>query len=110
MIFLTMSWIVLAMLGGVIEGAFLGTGAGTEQGVLNTLASSPIMTSTSIWGKIAGVFTDGAFWGALAKMFTFDFAMFEGGTEIFRWIFFLPIAISIGVSLILAFVRGVGSS
>ncbi|MBA7675816.1 hypothetical protein ES703_84054 [subsurface metagenome] len=98
------------MLGGVIEGAFLGTGAGTEQGVLNTLMSSKVMTSTSIWGKMAAVFTELDFWEATLKMFTFDFAMFEGGTEIFRWIFFLPIAISIGVSLILAFVRGIGSS
>jgi len=109
-IFLITTWLILAILGGVIEGAYVGTGAGTEQTVLNTLMNCKVMTSTTIWGKISGVFTDSSFFWAMFKVLTFDFVFFTGVWEIVRWVFFLPIAIAIGTSLILAFVRGVGSS
>jgi len=92
-------WIVLSLLGGIMEGAYVG---GSEQSTLNTLMSSRVMTSTSIWGKIAGVFTDGAFWDALFTMMMFRFAMFTGEWVILQWIFFLPLLVAFVVTTLLA--------
>jgi len=106
-IFLVMAWVILALLGGVIEMEYVGD---REQASLNTLMNAPMLSSTTLWGKVVGMFTDWAWFGALMKMLLFDFAMFTGIWEIFRWIFFLPISIAFIVSLVLAMFRGVGSS
>jgi len=98
-VLVTSIWILLALLGGVMEGAYL---TGGEQSTLNTIMSSKVMTSTTIWGRIAGVFTDGAFWNALFSMLMFDFAMFEGEWVILQWVFFLPILVAFVVTVLLA--------
>jgi len=92
-------WILLALLGGIMEGAYL---EGDEQGTLNTLMSSRVMTSTTFLGRIAGIFTDGAFWGALFSILTFQFAMFTGPWVMLQWVFFLPLAVATVVTILLA--------
>ena len=108
-IFLVTAWLILALLGGVIDNAFIGTGSGSEQSTLNTLMSFKVFTGIEVFGIVTLPLPNLAFFGALVQLFTFDLAMFEGSTEIFRWMFFLPIAIAIGISFMLALFRGVGS-
>lgn len=106
-IFIVMVWVILALLGGIIEGAYLGSG---EASVLNTMMNAPIFTGEgNFFVNAAATFFDSAFWGALFTMLLFDFAMFEGTMAIFQWLFFMPIAIGVIVSFSLAFFRGVGS-
>jgi len=102
-----MVWVILALLGGIIEGAYLGN---NEEATLNVLMNAPIFTGESgFFVSAASTFFDGAFWGAIGTMLIFDFAMFEGTMAIFQWIFFMPLAIAIFVSFGLALFRGVSS-
>jgi len=94
-------WILLALLGGIMEGAYLEHG---EQGHLNTIMSSKVVESTTIWGKIAGLFTDRSFWDALGNIIIFNFAMFEGPWVILQWVFFLPLAVATLVTILLSLV------
>ena len=97
-------WIVLGLIGGIMEGAYMGSG---EESTLNSLMTSQVMTSTTLWGRISGVFTDGQAWGALVKLVTFDLAMFEGGWAIFQWIFFFPMAIALVLTIALAIIGAI---
>lgn len=102
-----MVWIVLALLGGVVEGAYLGD---TEAGTLNTLMNAPIFTGEgTFFANAAATFFDIPFWGALGTMLVFDFAMFTGTMAVFQWLFFTPLAIGVLFSLTLAVFRGVSA-
>lgn len=104
-ILILMVWLVLALLGGIIEGAYMGT---NESSALNTLLNTPLVTSNNpVWGFIQTIF-DFDTWSALAHMAFFDFAMFEGTMAIFQWIFFFPLSIAFMLSLLLA-IRGTSS-
>lgn len=108
LVFLITAWIALALLGGIIDGAFIGTGAGTEEAVLNTLMSFKVFSGVEVFGLFTLPLPNLEFFGALIHLFTFDLAMFQGSTEIYRWLIFLPIAIAVGISFMLALFRGVG--
>ena len=97
-------WVVLGLIGGVMEGAYMGHG---EHSTLNRLVTSQVMSSTTLWGRISGVFTDGDFWGALAKLITFDLAMFVGAWEIFKWILFFPLTVALVLTIALAIIGAI---
>lgn len=101
-------WLILGLLGGVIENAYLGS---DEQSKLNTLMTPLLAESTwDFIGKMVTALITPAWWGALVGMFMFDFAMFTGAMVIFQWILFLPLATGVIISFTLAIIRGVGSS
>jgi len=101
-------FIVLSLISGIIELAYLG-GSENHSNVFSTIFATKIDTSTSIWGTLWSslVFTKDlivAVWSA----FWFDYAFFTGQYQIFRWAFFLPVSIGLIVSLIFA-ARGTSS-
>lgn len=96
LIFIFSVWIIVAILGGIIEGAYFGGG---EAGIFNTLTNLPLFSDEgSFTGKAVATFFSADSWGALFSILTFDFAFFSGATEIFRWVFFMPFALSILIS------------
>ena len=107
-IFIITAWIVIALICGVIEGAYIGNGTGTEISILNILINPQIAVDQQTWGPLAWLAVPVAWITAFLQMLSFDFAQFHDEWEIFRWIFFLPIAISFAISLVLAF-RGTSS-
>lgn len=104
-IFLTTLWIIGSILGLALEGAYPG---GEEQNVFNTLANSKALQATTLFGAVAGAFSDLSFFTALGSVLIWDFSFWDGTLEIVRWIIFLPITIGIVGSLLLAWIRGVG--
>ena len=97
-------WVVLGLMGGVMEGAYMGN---DEHSTLNCLVTSQVMSATTLWGRISGIFTDGEFWSALLKLITFDLAMFVGAWEIFKWILFLPLTIALVLTIALAIIGAI---
>jgi len=102
-ILVIMTWITLAILGGFIEGAWLGS---EETGTLNTLMNTPFVTGEgNLFIRFVQTVIDPTVWGAVVTIATFDFAMFVGTMGIFRWLFFLPLSIGFLFSLALS-IRG----
>lgn len=109
MIFTVMSWVSLAILGGIIEKVYLG--ARGEVGVLNKLANLPVFTGGLTPASIFRTVFNPEFWQALGTMLIFDFAMFQGTWAIFNYIFFLPISIAMVVTftvVAVSLIRGGG--
>jgi len=101
---------MFALLGGIIEGAFLGSGGGAEQITLNTFlvpltAKSTIPFVGNIWMAV----TDLSWWEAALKIAMFDYAFLGSSNWLFLAIFFLPVGISVVVVLGIVIVRGVAS-
>ena len=109
-IWIGISWLLMGILGIMLEGVWLGD---KEAGVLNTLTNLPIFTGGGgglfglAWRFVQSVI-DPATWLAFAKMMMFDLAMFTGTASLLRFVIFLPIAAAIYLSLALA-VRGTSS-
>ena len=94
-------WVILSLLGGIIEYAYLGA---AEESKLEVLLS-PLLAE-SIWDKVGsmvGAVVTMDWWNAVAGMLLFDYAMFQGAWVIVQWIFFLPLAIAIIVSFMMSF-------
>jgi K+ transporter len=114
-VFLLSLWVILAFVGAAIEsGLSPSTSASltTEASTLDILTSFRVFTTTELAGIIPVPVPNMEWFGALIKVFTFDFVFFQGTSygQMLRWVFFAPIAIAIGISFILALVRGVGST
>lgn len=107
-------WIIMAILGGIGEGVYLGqheysdTTTTEEEGVINTLTNWKFLTADTLWGKFTGLFTDMGFYISLFQLATFDFAFFTGSWGIFRWVFFFPLTIALVASIAATF-RGVST-
>lgn len=74
-IFIITVWILLAIVGGIGEGAYLGN---TDTGTIYNVTHFSAKTLP-----------------ALFNMFTFHFSMFQGAWVIFQWIFFLPLSVAL---------------
>lgn len=95
-------FIVLSLISGIIELAYLG-GSESHSNVFSTLFTAEIDTSTSIWGTIWSslILTKDiilAIWSAL----WFDYAFFEGQYQIIRWALLLPVSVGLIFSVLLA--------
>ena len=100
-VFVVTAWILVSLLGGVVENVVIGgavdpaTGLPIQTSVLNDLMSSPVMTNQSFGAKVSAMFTDTQFWSAIAAMVTFNFpAIFHGAWGMLQWAFFLPFCIA----------------
>jgi len=87
-IFLIMTYVSCALLGTILDHAFLG---GEEQSLIVTIMATSANPLT--WAPMVGAF---------ASILLFDFSFWYGWYVIFRWIFFVPITVGIGVGLALA--------
>jgi len=102
-------FIVLSLLSGIMELAYLG-GSEDHSNVISTLMTAQIDTSTGLLGIVWSslVLTKDiivAIWSAL----WFDYAFFTGQYQIIRWAFFIPLSIGLIVSLLMA-IRGTSSA
>lgn len=103
LMFVLFTWLCLAVLSGVAEGAMLGTSGAASR--IDLLVTLPSLTTNSVIGTV-GIWD----WCKnLAGFLTFDYpAMFPGWLIIFRY-FLMIFGIIIVVNIIALF-RGVGSS
>ena len=100
-------WVLLGLMGGIIEHAYLG---GDEESKLEILLA-PLLAD-SIWeflGSMVSSVTTMDWWSALIGMFMMNFAMFTGVWIVVQWVFFLPLAIAVSISLVITLIRGVSS-
>ena len=110
-VFVLSLWIVLGLLGGIVEQSFFTAGEDSGTGTLNTLMSMRIFTSLSGSGWIPIPVPNLEWFNALKTVGTFDFVFFQNSAgQIIRWIMFLPLGMAMGISFILALVRGASSS
>ncbi len=110
-VFVLSLWIVLGVLGGIVEQSFFTAGRDSGQGTLNTLMSFRIFTSLTGSGWIPIPIPNLEWFNALKTVATFDFVFFQNPAgQIIRWIMFLPLGIAMGISFVLALVRGTGST
>lgn len=111
-VFVVALWVILGFLGGIVEQTFFSTGAEDEVGVLNTLLGiRTVTTAEDPAGPLSFLTQAKAWFDALLTVATFNFVFLQNEVgRMIRWIFFIPIAVGLIVSLILAAVRGVGSS
>lgn len=101
----------MAMVGGLIEGSFL---APDNTGILDTLLrpdviESPVASLPIIGPIVSGLSVAGDWLHGIWTLFTFDYPFFEGPWIIFRFIF-IGVSVGLIMTLVLAWVRGVGGS
>jgi len=87
-IFLIMTYVICALLGTILDSAFLGAG---EQSYITTIMATSANPLT--WAPMVSAF---------ASILIWDFSFWYGWYEIFRWVFFIPLTVGIGVGLALA--------
>jgi len=97
-------WLMLGLIGGIIEYAYLGEGGETSK--LEVLIA-PLLAN-SIGGFIGSVVTAVTtmdWWSALVGMFLMDFAMFTGVWVIVQWVFFLPLVAAVSISFVITLLQ-----
>lgn len=88
-IFIITVWILLAIVGGIGEGIYLGQSA---------YGASPTSIESGTLYQL--MHPSGFSWfAALFRAFTFDFSMFTEGYMVFQWVFFIPLTIALYVGL-----------
>ena len=111
-VFVLALWIILGFLGGVVEQTFFSAGATDEPSTLNVLLGLRIHTSVlDPVGLISFIAQAKEWFDALKTVASFNFIFLQNDIgRMIRWIFFIPIAAALIISIGLAVVRGVGSS
>lgn len=100
-IFLAALYIVAGLICSVCEGAWIGPNEAT---VIQRMMDCQVFTSDSILGKIVGVFNVDL-WNALIDMVSFNYAIFTGTWELFRWVILLPPAIAVFYGAVYSLLR-----
>lgn len=96
-----MLWMVCSVLGLVIEDYYIGESG--QGGTLNQLMTSTGLTTESGEPgnfKLTAALVSPDFYKAMASVISFNFAFFTGAWSVFRWIFFIPLAVGIGVNVV----------
>lgn len=105
---LFMIWMVAAIISTMTEMTWIGE---NETALFTTIQNLPIFSGNAgFFDIIATIFSLEA-WAALGTIFIWDFAMFEGGYAIIRWVVLMPLSLALMVSFavtILSLVRGGG--
>ncbi len=82
-------WVIGALLGGLFEMSYLGSG---DTSLLNKVLFYRIVTTEGSWGPLELAASPMDWLQSLWEMATFQFAFISGESEIVRWITFLPLA------------------
>jgi len=69
-----------------------------------------ITKTTEFWGFLSLPVPNTDWFTAFGQIFIWDFGAFEGDWSLIRWIFFVPISIGLGISLVLTLIQIVRGS
>ena len=98
MIFLLTLWLVCAVLGLIIEDAYVGGGEGSTLNDLLVVTGLTTEAGEAGSFKISCIIPGSGLYEALWSVLTFDFMMFTGAWRIFQYLF-LIIGVGIGINI-----------